>query len=236
MVALTAVAGCRFCFWMRAGIGAGLPGRGPVLLLVLPAVLAWGISLMAPAYALVGAIPLWLAVTCLCVLVERGARNVVLVVGVLLLALHPVLVTLIHGVSLDDVGVASFEALGVALYLVVLPLVFIGSIWWWDVVVRLDASRHNTSQLAVARERLRFSADLHDVQGHHLQVIALKTELAGRLMETQPAAARQQIDEAQDLARTALEDTRALVHGYRQVDFSDEVRNAADVLDAAGIF
>lgn len=54
-------------------------------------------------------------------------------------------------------------------------------------------------------------------------------------MDTQPGAAREQIDEAQDLARTALEETRALVHGYRQVDFAAEVRNAADVLDAAGI-
>lgn len=235
LVALTAFAGCRFCFWMRAGIGAGLPGRRLVLLLVLPAMLAWGISLTAPGYALVGAIPLWLATTCLCVLVARGPRKRVLIVGVLLLGMHPVLVMLIHDVSLEDIGVASFRALGVALYLLVLPLVFIGSIWWWNVVVRLDASRHASSQLAVTRERLRFAADLHDIQGHHLQVIALKTELAGRLMQSQPAAARQQIDEAQDLARTALEDTRALVHGYRQVDFSDEVRNAADVLDAAGI-
>lgn len=61
------------------------------------------------------------------------------------------------------------------------------TVWAWDVVRRLDDARSSESRLAVARERLRFAADLHDIQGHTLQVIALKSELAERLLPEEPA-------------------------------------------------
>lgn len=54
-------------------------------------------------------------------------------------------------------------------------------------------------------------------------------------MDRDPETAKQQIHEAQILARTALEDTRALVRGYRQVAFTTELRNAAEVFEAAAI-
>lgn len=234
-VVLGAGLACRFCFGLHAGLGAGFPRWRPVAWLVAPAVAAWLVSLADPELALLGALPLWLAASCLAVPAERGARKAVLVASLVLVAVHPVLAASVHGTTLAELGLARPALLFPAFYLLMLPALFIGSIWWWDVVVQLDASRRESSQLAIARERLRFAADLHDIQGHHLQVIALKAELAGRLMESQPVAARQQIDEAQELARTALEDTRALAHGYRHVDFADEVRNAADVLGAAGI-
>src|SRR5690606_35384605 len=84
------------------------------------------------------------------------------------------------------------------------------------------------------RERLRFAADLHDIQGHHLQVIALKSELAERLLDTNPDAAREHIHETRTIARQALEETRSLVYGYRDVALADELENAREVLAAAG--
>jgi two-component system sensor histidine kinase DesK len=45
----------------------------------------------------------------------------------------------------------------------------------------IDA-RAELAQLAVAEERERFARDLHDLLGHSLSVIALKAELAGRLL------------------------------------------------------
>lgn len=107
--------------------------------------------------------------------------------------------------------------------------------WFWEVVHRLEAARRLEGQLAVADERLRFAADLHDIQGHHLQVIALKSELATRLAEGDPAAAAAQMAEVQEHARTALADTRAVVQGYRQTPLAEELTNATRVLDAAGI-
>jgi two-component system, NarL family, sensor histidine kinase DesK len=91
------------------------------------------------------------------------------------------------------------------------------------------------AELAVADERLRFAADLHDIQGHHLQVIALKSELAARLVRTDPARAAAEMEEVRRLAAEALDDTRAVVQGYRRTTLDDEIANATRVLAAAGI-
>ncbi|WP_245782497.1 sensor histidine kinase [Actinokineospora terrae] len=108
-------------------------------------------------------------------------------------------------------------------------------VWLWSMVRQLDQARRVAGELAVAEERLRFAAELHDIQGHHLQVIALKGELAARLVGQDDAAARAQATEVSELARTALRETRAVVHGYRRSSLSTEIGNAVDILRAAGI-
>lgn len=108
-------------------------------------------------------------------------------------------------------------------------------VWFWDMVVRIDESRAVAEELAVAKERLRFAADLHDIQGHHLQAIMLKGELTERLIGRDDEAARAHAAELTELARTALKDTRRVVHGYRGTDLRREIGNAVDILGAAGI-
>jgi two-component system, NarL family, sensor histidine kinase DesK len=111
-----------------------------------------------------------------------------------------------------------------------------GPQWWaYEVAARLDQARKVAGELAVAEERLRFAAELHDIQGHHLQVIALKSELAARLGQSRPAEAVELMREVQQLARDALTDTKAVVGGYRRVSFRTELSNAVKVLRAAGI-
>ena len=108
-------------------------------------------------------------------------------------------------------------------------------VWILHVAERLDRSRRLEGAAAVAEERLRFAADLHDIQGHSLQVIALKSELAERLVPVDPARAATEMREVQELARRALGETREVVHGYRAVTLETEIANAARVLRAAGI-
>jgi two-component system, NarL family, sensor histidine kinase DesK len=72
-----------------------------------------------------------------------------------------------------------------------------GMLWGWEVAARLERTRRLSAELAVADERLRFAADLHDIQGHHLQVIALKSELAARLAATDPPRAAEQMQQVQ---------------------------------------
>ncbi|MGX6606137.1 sensor histidine kinase [Micromonosporaceae bacterium Da 78-11] len=108
-------------------------------------------------------------------------------------------------------------------------------IWILRIAERLDAARTFERAAAVAEERLRFAADLHDIQGHSLQVIALKSELAERLTQIDPARATAEMREVQALARRALGDTRDVVNGYRAVSLPTEITNAARVLRAAGI-
>lgn len=107
--------------------------------------------------------------------------------------------------------------------------------WFWQLVHRLERARRLEAALAVADERLRFAADLHDIQGHHLQVIALHSELATRLAASDPDAAATHMSQVHEHARTALADTRSLVQGYRRTPLADELANATRVLEAAGV-
>jgi two-component system sensor histidine kinase DesK len=111
----------------------------------------------------------------------------------------------------------------------------LGLLWGWEVAARLERARRLSAELAVADERLRFAADLHDIQGHHLQVIALKSELAARLADADPARAAEQMQQVQQLATDALQDTRAVVQGYRRTSLDEELANATRVLAAARI-
>jgi two-component system, NarL family, sensor histidine kinase DesK len=113
--------------------------------------------------------------------------------------------------------------------------IILGPLWAWDVAGRLNQARRLSAELAVKDERLRFAADLHDIQGHHLQVIALKSELAARLAQTDPARATAEMQEVRRLAAEALRDTRAVVQGYRRTALDDEIANATRVLAAADI-
>jgi two-component system, NarL family, sensor histidine kinase DesK len=111
----------------------------------------------------------------------------------------------------------------------------LATLWTWEIAVQLDAARRQAAALAVANERLRFAADLHDIQGHHLQVIALKSELAGRLVRDSPDIAQREIAQVRQLAADALDDTRAVVQGYRRASLDAEIINATSVLNSAGI-
>ena len=138
------------------------------------------------------------------------------------------------------VAVASGDDL---VYAAAFPAGLVGSIawatlgmWWsWELAERLDEARRLSAELAVKDERLRFAADLHDIQGHHLQVIALKSELAARLADRDPLRAAAEMKEVQQLSTEALRDTRALVQGYRRTSLDGEIANAAKVLGAAAI-
>lgn len=116
-----------------------------------------------------------------------------------------------------------------------LPFMSVLSLWWWDVLIALDRARISESRLAATQERLRVATDVHDLQGHHLQVIALQLELAERLLEPDPAAALEQLRAARGSVDEARQGTRDLALRFRSVPLADELANARDLLRAAGI-
>jgi two-component system sensor histidine kinase DesK len=100
---------------------------------------------------------------------------------------------------------------------------------------QLRQAREEVGRLAVAEERLRFARDLHDLLGHSLSVIVLKSELAGRLGATDPERATAEIRDVERVAREALREVRDAVAGYRQLGLSQEMESAQATLSAAGI-
>ncbi|PSL53843.1 two-component system sensor histidine kinase DesK [Saccharothrix carnea] len=132
----------------------------------------------------------------------------------------------------DDAGPAMLMA---GAMIVALVFADLAQLWIWDLALKQEESRRTAEALAVAEERLRFAADLHDIQGHHLQAIALKGELAQRLIGRDDELARKHAGEVAELARTALRETREVVQGYRRASLGTEITNAVGVLRAAGI-
>jgi two-component system sensor histidine kinase DesK len=99
----------------------------------------------------------------------------------------------------------------------------------------LRQAREEVGRLAVAEERLRFARDLHDLLGHSLSVIVLKSELAGRLRDSAPERAAQEIADVERVAREALREVREAVAGYRTPSLSQELESAEATLRAAGV-
>ncbi len=100
---------------------------------------------------------------------------------------------------------------------------------------KLRMAHEEIEALAAVAERERIARDLHDVLGHTLSVITLKAELAGRLIENDPARAAIEIADVQRTARTALAEVREAIGGYRARGLAAEIETARRALDAAGV-
>jgi two-component system sensor histidine kinase DesK len=100
---------------------------------------------------------------------------------------------------------------------------------------KLQLAQEEIEQLAKLAERERIARDLHDVLGHTLSVIVLKSELAGRLFERDPQRARQEIGDVEQVSRKALSEVREAIRGYRSEGLVAEIERAHRTLDAAGV-
>ncbi len=90
-------------------------------------------------------------------------------------------------------------------------------------------------KLAADAERERIARDLHDLLGHTLSVIVLKSELASKLADKNPVRAIEEIREVERISREALSEVRAAVQGYRGSGLSAELARSKVALDAAGV-
>ncbi len=116
-----------------------------------------------------------------------------------------------------------------------LGLDMVGFVRLSDALRELQRTREALARQAVTEERLRMARDLHDLLGHTLSLITLKSELAGRLVEKDPQKALQEIREVEQVARQALREVREAASGYRQPSLPGELEGARQMLEAAGI-
>ncbi|MDE2177228.1 MAG: sensor histidine kinase [Xanthomonadaceae bacterium] len=100
---------------------------------------------------------------------------------------------------------------------------------------QLRLSHEEIRRLAATAERERIGRDLHDLLGHTLSLVALKSELAARLVERDAAAAGREMREVERVAREALTQVRAAVSGLHAPQLLAEMASARLLLETAGI-
>ena len=127
-----------------------------------------------------------------------------------------------------------------AIALVLVAIVGTGNIFFAqkkNANARLSMAQDEIERLAALAERERIARDMHDVLGHTLSVIALKSELARRLLEAEEpnlAQARLEIAEVETTARVALTEVRQAIVGYRAEGLAAEIESARRTLRSAG--
>ncbi|GGQ16121.1 sensor histidine kinase [Streptosporangium pseudovulgare] len=166
----------------------------------------------------------------------------------------PIFMAVMHGVLLPSrVSMAGIAAMGVTVLLVgllrehdpgmtlllllqavTLGVLFRGMRSTRLLVSQLRRAQEEVARLAASEERLRIARDLHDLLGHSLSLIVLKSELAGRLAEEGSEGALPEIRDVEAVARKALVEVREAVAGYRRRGLPEELDGARAALEAAG--
>jgi two-component system sensor histidine kinase DesK len=122
--------------------------------------------------------------------------------------------------------------------------VFFGAMSGFGTLVGADLERRNrllveaqgeVRLLAASAERERIAQDLHDLLGHTLTLVAVKADLAARLAEAEPSAARREMQEVAAAAREALAEVRSAVTGMKGASLAHEVERARTMLAAANL-
>ncbi|QNK00436.1 sensor histidine kinase [Dyella telluris] len=102
-----------------------------------------------------------------------------------------------------------------------------------DAALRL--SQEEVRRLATLAERERIGRDLHDLLGHTLSLVTIKSELARRLALVDPERAQREMEEVERVARHALAEVRTAVTGMRRGDLAAELVSARLMLEASGV-
>ena len=100
---------------------------------------------------------------------------------------------------------------------------------------QLEQANREIEHLALVAERERIARDLHDLLGHTLTVIVLKSDIANRLFTAQPEFAHREIAEVEATARKALTEVREAVTGYRAEGLQVEVSRTRHALTSASV-
>jgi two-component system sensor histidine kinase DesK len=128
---------------------------------------------------------------------------------------------------------SAIISIGVPLLIFAIVAVYTGYTTTQHTLLR--RSKEEIMRLATLAERERIGRDLHDLLGHTLSVVALKSELARKLIDHDLDAARSEIGEVERVARDALSQVRTAVSGIRNTALNAELLSATALLEAQGL-
>src|SRR5690606_19213926 len=139
LVVISAGVQLRWCWFLRAGLGGGLPGRLWSILLWAPSALAWLLGLTVEGTALHAAFPLWLSVNVVAPLLTMRPRLTLYAVGATITVAHPLLAS---GIFDNPLMIEASPAYSLVIaYGALLPIMVLSGMWWWRIVVELDRHR-----------------------------------------------------------------------------------------------
>src|SRR5262249_8534234 len=101
--------------------------------------------------------------------------------------------------------------------------------------VKLRMAHEEIEHLAKVAERERIARDLHDVLGHTLTLISVKSTLAAKLLDKDLEKARAEISDIEKVSREAISEIRSTVRGYSTYKLEDEVQRATSALESVGV-
>lgn len=99
----------------------------------------------------------------------------------------------------------------------------------------LVRSREHDTHMAALAERERIAQDLHDLLGQTLTMVALKSDVASKLIDNDPQRAKQEINEIRHASRNALTEVREAVANMNQTTIVKEIGRAERILKSAGV-
>ncbi|NEA56780.1 sensor histidine kinase [Streptomyces sp. SID13666] len=161
-----------------------------------------------------------------CGVSARGRRLGIVLIG--LSASAGIIAGMVHHETFWNTATLSYGTFLSGLVVSVILTLF-------DAVHMLKATRQELARSAVAEERMRFSRDLHDLLGHTLSVIVVKSEAARRLAPRDMDAALTQVADIEAVGRQALTEIREAVTGYREGSLATELDRARSALSASDI-
>ena len=235
-------------FLAAAGVNQYAHGTGLVLgYLLLVAVSACYLGVVVAAMRSAWRVHWWLValMTVLALLLAPLAHENVLILAAVIVPCVAARVSALTAAALVVLGAAVC---------VVVPMIVpgwsTGGSWYYAVAVvfttllvlafsrtatanqQLREARAEVARLASEAERNRIARDLHDLLGHSLTAITVKSALARKL---ELDAARAEMESVEQLARQALSDVRAAVSGYQDVTLAGELARGRELLRAAGV-
>jgi len=144
-------------------------------------------------------------------------------------------VILLYSVELFLLEHTYMTILGAEVPLVIFAIIAVYTGYTTSQQAVLRRSKEEIMRLATLAERERIGRDLHDLLGHTLSVVALKSELARKLIDLDLESARAEIAEVERVARDSLAQVRNAVAGIRSTALASELVSATALLEAQGL-